>query len=444
MSTDTQNRSEPDTLEVRSLRVGEPMPTDLTDAHGVLLLRAGVEITQGFIDLLTRRGIKTVATRRSDDTPASEPAQPEPAKRVAQKSADRPRSASAKADPRPRFGPQRLAPDPRKSPPPEAVPTTATGDLHYEAGSAPAGRLSLGELSRMTREAERDFDRSMDAFLGLAPELYRGDVTDLGGAHLLVQQFHRYLHADPSLVLHLLRMKGDPGRTLYRHGIKAALLSMTLTRQLGLDEDRVTHAGVAALVHDLGMLRVPKPIRFAPRPLTRAEWQQVQEHPTHTLNLLDKLGGVNDSIKTAAYQVHERCDATGYPKQRSKQFIHPLAKVIALADSYAALTDDRPHRAALSGHEAMKTLLREVQAGKHDRGVARALVDTMSMYPVGSLVGLSDGRTARVLRGVPGQSIRPVVVVLKDGEPVDWELDLGEIDDLSITRVLGEEQTTAA
>ncbi len=242
----------------------------------------------------------------------------------------------------------------------------------------------------------------------------------------------------------LMRLKGDPNTILYRHGIKTALLSMTLATQMGFGEDQVTDAGVAALVHDLGMLKVPPHIRAAQRRLTPVEWQLVREHPTHTLNILDKLTGVNDSVKTAAYQVHERCDASGYPRHRHAQFIHPMAKVIAVADTYAALTDDRAYRKSMTGHEAMKTILREVQAGKHDRSVARALLDTMSMFPVGTMVSLSDSRTARVLRGVPGQPTHPVVVVIKNGKPVDWELDLGQVVDLAITQVLPEDAARAA
>ncbi len=58
------------------------------------------------------------------------------------------------------------------------------------------------------------------------------------------------------------------------------------------------------------------------------------------------------------------------------------------------------------------------------------------MFPVGMTVGLSDGREARVLRGVPGESVRPVVAVLEDAGLADWELDLSQIADLQIVRVL--------
>lgn len=423
--------SQSEQVQVRSLRVGQPLTTDLTDASGVLMLRAGVKITQGFIDTLTRRGIRTVATRETDEArQAREQAEvnthaASPAPKQASPHAVRARPGTA----------SNLTPGPNGS---------YAGEMVYSARRGAQPRLSLDGLNHLATETEQVFGSAIDHFMGIAPELAEGKVGDLGFASDLIDGFKKFAGADPALVLMLLRIKGDSSTALYRHGIKSALLSMTLATQMGFGEDQITDAGVAALVHDVGMLRLPDDLRQARRALTPAEWQLVREHPTHTLNLLDRARGVTDSVKTAAFQVHERCDASGYPRQRPKQFIHPMARVIGVADTYAALTDDRPHRSALNGHEAIKTILREVQAGKHDRAVARALLDTMSMFPVGTLVGLSDGRTARVLRSIPGQSIQPVVVVIKDGQPVDWELDLGQVGDLAVTRVLPEDTAVAA
>ncbi|MEM1107892.1 MAG: HD domain-containing phosphohydrolase [Planctomycetota bacterium] len=419
-------------VQVRSLRVGQPLMTDLTDPSGVLLLRAGVVITQGFIDTLTRRGISTVATRETDEMrQAREEAEAEAKKNTAGQTAHDTKSQPV----------AKRAGDPLEASSPEG---TSSAELVYDPKSVPTRKLTVAQLNALSAQTERAFDQTLDQYAGLGPALADAVVTDLGVAADLLRGFQKYVSADPALVLMLMRLKGDPDTSLYRHGIKTALLSMTLATQMGFAEGQVTDAGVAALVHDLGMLKVPQHIRLARRRLTPVEWQQVREHPTHTLNILDRLTGVSDSVKTAAYQVHERCDASGYPRKRHAQFIHPLAKIIAVADTYAALTDDRSHRVSLTGHEAMKAILREVQQGKHDRAVARAMLDTMSMFPVGTVVSLSDTRTARVLRGVPGQPIQPVVVVLKNGEPVDWELDLGEIGDLTITHVLPEDTTAAA
>lgn len=414
-------------IKVRALKPGQPLATDLLDDKGVLLLRAGVVITEGFIETLLRRGIDTVAKRETEEArQAREAAEAEAqaAKTKKQNPVDRVEvSAATSAD-----GPV----DPN------------SGELTYRPGAIPTNKLSVGELNAMAVQAERAFDGALDRYLDLGPGLAYGEVNDLGFASELVAGFNRYAAADSNLVLSLLKMKGDPQDTLYRHALKSALLTMTLARRIGFADTQVIDGGVAALVHDLGMLRVPEAVRGAQRKLTAIEWAQVHEHPTHTLNILDRITGVSDSVKTAAYQVHERCDASGYPKKRPKQFIHPMAKVIAIADTYAALTDHRPHRRALNGHEAMKTILRDVQAGRFDRGVARALLDTMSLFPVGTNVGLSDGRDAVVLRGVPGQATKPVVVVIKDGDRVDWELDLTQVDDLSITRVIEDEAAVAA
>lgn len=403
-------------LQVRSLKIGSPLSTDLTDGAGVLLLRAGVVITEHFINRLIARGVKTVTTREAQDGPRCDQAAPD--------------GTEAEAG-------QRLADEGHEG------PATFESELSYIPPRSPVGRLSPVELHRMTQQARHRFDDALGRYMTVGPAFVQGGIDDLGFASSLLSGFRDMASADPALVLMLLRLRDTAGDDVYSHSIKSALLTMTLCQGMGFTEKQVSDAGVAALVHDLGMLRVPAAIRSARRKLAHDEWRQVREHPTHTLNILDRTHGVSESIKTAAYQVHERCDASGYPRQRHRQFIHPAAKVIALADSYCALTADRPHRPALSGHEAMKVILRETAAGRFDKAVARAILDTLSLFPVGSLVGLSDGRTARVIRGVPGESVKPVVAVIKDGTPVDWELDLAKVGDLTITRLLSEDAVAA-
>jgi HD-GYP domain-containing protein (c-di-GMP phosphodiesterase class II) len=121
-----------------------------------------------------------------------------------------------------------------------------------------------------------------------------------------------------------------------------------------------------------------------------------------------------------------------------------MAKVIAVADTYAALTADRPYRPALHGHHAVKRVLQEVQAGRLDRAAGRALLDTVSLFPVGTRVGLTDGRQARVLRAVPDHSTRPVVVIREDAPLADWELDLSRHKEVAIHSILDPEAAAAA
>ena len=103
-------------------------------------------------------------------------------------------------------------------------------------------------------------------------------------------------------------------RTIAEHAVRMAVLGMALGVQMGLDGQNVQWIGMAGLVHDLGMIRVPEAIRHATHKLSRAEFLEITKHPMYTLELLDRTPGLSSQVSIAAYQVHERPNGTGYPR----------------------------------------------------------------------------------------------------------------------------------
>ncbi len=105
--------------------------------------------------------------------------------------------------------------------------------------------------------------------------------------------------------------------------------------------------------------------------------------------------------------------------------IHPLARIVGLVDAYVAWASWRPYRAALSPFRSLERLLKEeVQCGAFDPDVVRAFVETMSIYPIGSFVRLSNGEIAKVLRSNGPAHTQPVVLPIEE-EPEPEEDDEG-------------------
>ena len=135
--------------------------------------------------------------------------------------------------------------------------------------------------------------------------------------------------------------------------------------------------------------------------------------------------------------MHERMNGSGYPRQRRGEQIHPLARIAAVADVYVALVSPRAYRPAMLPYSAMEHLVRGSRSGLFDRAVVRAFLETVSMFPIGSYVELSDGRTGRVVRANPDKYTAPVVQVETDNESdVPDIIDLSQEQDLSIVRPL--------
>ncbi len=300
---------------------------------------------------------------------------------------------------------------------------------------APAPRLSLLNLREEMEAGVACYRASLDRYAELSDDVLKGKAPKMSAAVELVDRFMKMLQKDQALGGLVMQMKTDPDEYLYHHGLNVALLSMSIALSLGYDEQSIYHAGIGALFSDIGMLKVPRSIRFAPRALTRAEWLEIEQHPIHTANALEQVRSMHHGSLLTAYQTHERSDGSGYPRRRRGASIHPLARVVAVADTYAAMTAKRPHRRhTVLPYHSMVTVLRE--RTRLDRHATRAILDCMSLFPIGSEVMLSNASRARVMRSNGDAHTRPVVVPLdSDGKETGSEIDLSQDDSLKVIGV---------
>lgn len=252
-----------------------------------------------------------------------------------------------------------------------------------------------------------------------------------------VTEFVNLTSVDADLLPLIVAMQAAKGEYLFDHCVNVSLLSMAVGAHLGLDRTKLLELGTGALLLDVGMLRISDAIRLAPRKLTADERIEVKRHTLYTLDSLQRIEGLSSVVPFVGYQVHERADGTGYPRGRSGMFIHQYAKIAAVMDVYSAMTRPRPYRPAIPPYLAMRQILAEGSRGKLDRAVIRALLDCLSLFPVGSLVELEGGVRARVMRANPGNHTRPIVVEVdtKD-EPSGTAIDLTKEMSTRVVRVL--------
>lgn len=220
----------------------------------------------------------------------------------------------------------------------------------------------------------------------------------------------------------------DP--SIAEHSLNVATLGMAIGIDLGLDVENVRRIGIAGLLQDMGMSQVPRDILHAPRRLTPSEFVDVQKHVVRTANYLERVRGIPSLVQLVAYQVHERMDGSGYPRQREGTGIHLFARILHVADCYTAMTAIRPFRPPLMPYAAMVCLLRQSAERKVDPDVVRALLRVLALFPIGSLVTLSDGSVAKVMRANGEAYAQPIVLRLRNahGQPVNLDDDAAIVD----------------
>ena len=184
------------------------------------------------------------------------------------------------------------------------------------------------------------------------------------------------------------------------HSSGVAALAEAAGKAAGLDEATCTALRRAGLLHDLGRVSVPTNLWEKKGPLSAAEWERVRLHPYYTERVLTR-SPLLAPLAALAGAHHERLDGSGYHRNTPASLLALPARILAAADCYHALTEERPHRPARAPEEAARTLEAEVAARRLDHEAARAVLEAAGHRARGKRGawpgGLSD-REVEVLR----------------------------------------------
>ncbi len=283
-------------------------------------------------------------------------------------------------------------------------------------------RIARPSLQAEVDRGLRTYAEALRALRGIYAELAARQSVSLIAPRNVVIEFLDVIMLDFDWLPTLLsRIQPATEDYLSTQALNAALLSMAIAAQLGLSRRHILETAIGALLHDAGMLRGPMAIRLAPRPLTEHEWRTVHAHPDHSVQMVGDIGELSDVARIIAWQTHERGDATGYPRQLPQTRIHAYARIVAVADTYVAMISPRPYRPAYQPYQAAETILRDSRQKHFDITVVRALLDCISLFPVGSMIELDDGSVARVIRANTGQPTRPIIEIAD--RPVDLTVE---------------------
>jgi HD-GYP domain-containing protein (c-di-GMP phosphodiesterase class II) len=171
-----------------------------------------------------------------------------------------------------------------------------------------------------------------------------------------------------------LRVKDREARA---HNMRVARLCVHIGRQLSMSASELRVLARAGLMHDIGKLGIPDDVLGKHSPLDDAEWNLMRTHPEMGLTLLDRAGQSSREVLAVLYH-HERLDGSGYPYGLRAEAIPIEARIVAVADTYDALTSDRPYRLACSEAEARRVLIEEAGARLDPRAV-NALLSALDL-----------------------------------------------------------------
>lgn len=230
---------------------------------------------------------------------------------------------------------------------------------------------------------------------------------------------------------------------LYFHSINVAIFSIMTGLTMGYPESKLMDLGLGALLHDIGMIMLDPRIGKKKSPLSQAEIGVIRTHCEIGFNMLKTYQEVSVTTAHVAYQHHERVDGSGYPRQLDGRQILEYARIVAVADTFAALISDRPYRNGYTSTEAV-SIMEKLSNTYFDPFILEAFTSNVAIYPVGSILLLNSGNLALVTSVTKTNSTRPIVHIISDskGKLLNQalELDLNKNHELNIVRRLNNQE----
>ncbi len=208
----------------------------------------------------------------------------------------------------------------------------------------------------------------------------------------------------------------------FKHSVDVATIAMILGKQQGLSKQQVYELGVSGLLHDVGKTRIPTEILNKPARLNDDEFAIMKQHSVYGYHMLEKKGEFNKEICYAVLQHHEKINGKGYPLGFNEKQITPYAKILSVADIYDALVTERPYKSAFSQRDAVEMIMS--MTGELDMTAMKSFLESMILYPVDSIIDLSNGEKAKVVKNSPHYILRPTVVGIESGKVYNLGEDL--------------------
>lgn len=237
---------------------------------------------------------------------------------------------------------------------------------NFVSTSLRKGEVTAKEKALILRESS----------LTLIEELFESpDVeTALNESREIINEFVDLMGSEPDAMAHLIGLSSHDFYT-YTHSLDVGIYSLGLAQAAGYSGKDLLEMGEGALFHDIGKRQVDVNIICKDGPLDDVEWAQMQRHPEFGLLILEEHG-VSEAVKACCFEHHESAAGNGYPQQLEADEIHPMARIVALTDTFDALTTQRSYNTPMQPAQALDFMNTKL-AGRYDEDLLKAMYEVL-------------------------------------------------------------------
>ena len=197
----------------------------------------------------------------------------------------------------------------------------------------------------------------------------------------------------------------------YNHSVSASIWAAAFGRNLGLPIKNIQAVALGALLFDIGKAKLPEKLILNPNRFNRIEFKLIKTHVEHGLKIIKSIDGIQDEVVEMVATHHERHNGEGYPNGLKGSAIPLFGKIAGIIDCYDAITSDRHYATAISPHDAVRKLY-DWSGSEFQPELVEQFIQVVGVYPVGTLVELSDGRIGVVVTHHRVRRLRPRVMMI--------------------------------
>ena len=210
-------------------------------------------------------------------------------------------------------------------------------------------------------------------------------------------------------IVTMLSIVRDADEYTYSHSVNVGIIAMMFGRWAGLDNKGIKQLLYAGMLHDIGKAKIPDEILNKKGSLTEEEYNIMKMHSVYGYEIIKGCKLLSEKVRRAVLMHHERNNGRGYPFGYKKDKIPFMARVLAIVDTYDAMTSDRIYRGHRPPFEVFRLFEDDLQS--YDILLTRMFMTNMAQYYIGEQVELSDGQKGEIVYINPSSISKPIVKV---------------------------------
>ncbi|BBF44667.1 response regulator protein-CheY-like nd an HD-GYP domain [Lachnospiraceae bacterium KM106-2] len=273
--------------------------------------------------------------------------------------------------------------------------------------------------SKEFKQFHKEYDESIDDFKNQMNSIIQKN-DKINSEHLL-EETSKLINTSRNgfHLFHMIHNLRNYDDMTYAHSINVSLICNIIGRWIGYSNEDIDLLTLAGLLHDIGKLMMPQSIISKPEPLTPEEYNLIKTHPVQGYNLIRNCA-LDNRIKRAILEHHERCDGSGYPYGKKSAKIHDFSKIVAIADVYDAMTATRVYRKGLCPFDVIEHFEHDGMLRYDVKFLTPFLHGVVQTYMNNSVM-LNNGHIGKIIMLNTNSLSKPIVQV--DNQFIDTSKD---------------------